>query len=182
MRSGRCDTHRRSRTKPRKNQYAPSAVYRIVLSEWHEIVGPRVARQLAGLARKYERMVRRIDRDYAIGRLRGIEKREEEAEELRDVLEGLYAEYHDAGERMASEMEVSAEENLAYTWFNRDSFASRSDWIGNMRDIIETTAFQSGGLRFRPTDKQLLEMARDAAERRSALVARYKRKLTRRSG
>lgn len=171
-------------------------IYQGVLEKWQEIVGPRVARELAGLARRYEAMTRKIDRDYEIGRTHRIEEKEEQAEQLHDRLQALYEEYNDAGEAMAAETETSVEEELAVRWARHHApndalyQAPRHEFLGALRDIVESSVYNAAmagggageGKRpyrledFRFTDRQLLAAAKDAYARQMRLRARLRRR------
>lgn len=149
-------------------------LYRATVSEWREIVGPKVARRFARLARAYEKLAQRIDRDYAIGRFKGIEEKEVRAERLLEEMDGLRHEYEfaDAQHEGEAEAEVSnVVQELATTYHQPDRFVTREDWISNMRDTIVSAA--KAWDRPRPTDQQVLEIARDAANHWRSLRERY---------
>lgn len=142
-----------------------------ILEGWEEIIPPREMPRVEAMAREYEALAAEIDRRYEAGKTQGIEDLEERAERLLENLVALYDVYvetEDVGE------DVSVEEQLAWTWYNPQVFFDRESWIANMRDAIETAALEEGRV-IHPTDEEILAAAQDAAERKAALVERYKR-------
>lgn len=139
-----------------------------------EAISPEQRARIEEIETEYARLADRIDRAYERERPDYALTLEPRAEELRDILEGIHADLDDAGETMASEMEASLEEQLANTYLGRDRFFSQEDWISNMRSAIETEGLWQG-ITVKPTEDQILEAARDAANRRLNLIARYKK-------
>jgi hypothetical protein len=171
----------------------PGETYLGVIEKWRNVVGPRVARQLAQAARRYEILSRKIDRDYEIGRTRRIEEKEQVAEELRDRLEALQELHDDAGESMASEIEAGAEEQLASAWAQYHDpdhywYRDRQTVTGHLRAVMEEEVWRAMAAgagrgegvgihprRFRFSDRRLWAAAKDAYERRVKLRARLRR-------
>lgn len=147
------------------------ALYRKTVDDWREIVGPKVARRLARLARSYEILSQQIDRDYAIGRTRGIEDKEGRAEWLLEEMEGIRDEYESAAGESTDEV-FDVVRQLAATYAHPEKFVAREDWIANMRDTLESATLTFG--RVRPSDSQILGIAQDAAARLASLRQRYK--------
>jgi len=143
------------------------------LIDWREVVPRREWARVESLIRRYERLAEKIDRRYEAGEVEGIENLEAEAEGIHEKLIGLYHTYAEETEWPAGEG-IGLEEYLAVTYTQRDRFASPEDWIENMRDAIRTELLWLGR-DVHPTDEQVLEVAKDAYERRSALIERYRK-------
>lgn len=156
-------------------------------AEWEEIEEARrggrggpFARKILALETRYARLAKSIDRKYATGRTAGVEGLEEEAETIHERLVGLYE--HLEEDEPAKDVEpdpgeyVSIEEALAVAYGNRRNFESDDSWISHLRGIVR----YGTGIHMWPmvprqdvTDRQLVEAARDAYERRKALRERY---------
>jgi|FLYN01.1.fsa_nt_gi hypothetical protein len=136
-----------------------------IITDWREVIPPREWARVKRLIRKYEELAAEIDRRYEAGLLEGIEDLEERAEYLLEILIALHDVYSQEAESDVGEG-VSIEEQLVWAWYNRDRFATHEDWIEHLKDVVKNVHL---------TEEELIELARDAAERRKALIERYRK-------
>jgi hypothetical protein len=150
-------------------------VYAGTVWEWQNYgVGLRIAKRFARMAVAYERLARKIDRDYSIGRFKGIEQKEVAAERMLEVMDSLRDQFQFGAEEEAVDREANLVHLLAviYTEGPEARFGGdRASWINNMRaNIVDAVR---GWGKVKPTDEQVLEIARDATHRWKTLRERY---------
>lgn len=150
------------------------------LREWSEIVPPKEWRKILAMIRRLGKLTKQIDRDYARERFAGIEEKEVLAERLEEELSALHEVYSDASDAPWNMGEgYSLDEILIMTYLNPSQFASREDWIWNMRENIRLLIEPYDPKRIIP-DELVLSLAEEAVQQRKALIERYRQGIEKR--